>query len=148
MEISDYVSTKPSIFILVIVCLLAACTFNQRTDPSLDEPALQAPEVLITPVAQSPAAGLCGEFDQDTATIVINPDIPDPRCAKVHPHQKLKVINMRGESIQVRIGPFEAQIPDGSSHLFDLPFGEYLAPGVHQLIVSPCCGPEILLTVP
>ena len=76
--------------------------------------------------------------------MTIYPDIPDPRCVKVKADQKLIVANQRGELIRVRFGHLEEQITPGGEALFDLPFGEYLTHGVHRLLVSPCCGGEII----
>ena len=100
---------------------------------------------LSTPVSQEPAAGICASFDAEVIEITINPDIPDPRCARVSPKQKLKVTNATGGQIRVHIGPYEAALEQGDKHTFDTPLGEYLAPGVHLLEVLPCCGPELWL---
>jgi len=141
------------ILLFGISWLLAACGGAESSQPTPQEmpqqaPAIQAPAILATPAADSPAAGICGEFTGELVTITINPDIPDPRCARVMPAQRLVVVNQRGEDIVVRLGQFEVSIPPGNQQLFDLPFGEYLAPGVHQIIVSPCCGAELLLSLP
>jgi hypothetical protein len=77
--------------------------------------------------------------------IRIHADIPDPRCARVTPGQKLKLINATAGQVQVRIGLYEVEIEPVGEHTFDTPFGEYLAPGVHRLQVQPCCGPELWL---
>ena len=51
------------------------------------------PQPLATPYAQEPAAGICASFEGEMVTVSLNPDIPDPRCAKVrrgskaHRHQ-------------------------------------------------------------
>jgi len=136
------------LYLLAIAWLMTACALSPNAEPVPEGTQFQAPEVLATPAAQSPAAGICGEFSGELVTIVINPDIPDPRCARIQPTQKLVVINHRGEVIQVRIGDFEASIQPDSQQLFDLPFGEYLAPGVHLILVSPCCGAELVLGMP
>ena len=114
----------------------------------MDDVQIQAPEVLATPAAESPAAGICAEFSESQVLVTINPDIPDPRCTKIQPSQKLVVENRRQENLRVQIGPFDVLISPGGRHLFDLPFGDYLAPGVHQMIVSPCCGAELWLEIP
>ena len=77
--------------------------------------------------------------------VTINPDIPDPRCSKVRADQELTVINNTQNTLEVSIGSFRASLEPGSETIFDTPFGEYLEPGVHQLLVSPCCGPELWL---
>lgn len=103
------------------------------------------PLLLATPVSQEPAAGICASFDGETVEIRINADIPDPRCTRVTPGQRLKVINATAGRVQVHIGPYDAAIEPGGEHLLDTTFGEYLAPGVHLLQVQPCCGPELWL---
>lgn len=135
------------IFVGLMVLSLsgAGCTLNQEIAPAVEQPLLPTPEELATPASLQPAAGICGAFEGDYVTVTIYPDIPDPRCVKVEADQKLIVANQRGEPIQVRFGHLEAQITPGEETLFDLPFGEYLAPGVHRLMVSPCCGGEIIL---
>jgi hypothetical protein len=100
---------------------------------------------LATPIAQSPAAGICADFAEEVVTVTIHPDITDPRCSFIHPDQILEVINNRDETITIVIGHLEASLAPGESHLFDLPFGEYLAPGVHRIDVQPCCGAELVL---
>ena len=100
---------------------------------------------LATPVAQSPAAGICAEISEDIVIVTINPDIPDPRCSVIHPEQKLEVINHREETLEIKIGQLEATLAPGESHLFDLAFRDYLAPGVHRIEVQPCCGAELVL---
>jgi hypothetical protein len=77
--------------------------------------------------------------------VTLNPDIPDPRCTKVRSDQKLTVINHTQNTLQISIGRFTASLEPGKESIIDTPFGEYLAPGVHQLQVSPCCGPELWL---
>jgi hypothetical protein len=139
---------KPIFLLLCLAWLASACNLAPKPEPTLETVPFLAPEVLATPAALSPAAGICGGFDGELVTITINPDMPNPRCAKIQPLQKLVVVNQRGETIQVRIGPFEETILPGGQQLFDLPFGEYLAPGVHGMIVSPCCGAELLLGMP
>jgi hypothetical protein len=133
---------------LALIGLLAACSQSINAKPIVNGTPIKAPEVLATPAAFQPAAGICGEIEGQSVTVVINPDVPDPRCVRVKPTQKLTVINHRGETIQVQIGPFEATILPNDQQFFDLPFGDYLAPGVHQMVVSPCCGGEIVLDNP
>lgn len=135
---------------LIFLCgwLLSACTLTQQNAPVLEQAPLIAPETLATPAAVQPAAGICAEFEGEIVIMTINPDIPDPRCIKVRPAQKLTVINHRGETLQVRIGPFETTILPEDQYLFDQPFGDYLAPGVHVLDVFPCCGGELVLSQP
>lgn len=120
--------------------------------PNVPEPVDQASESgtstdqtiagkLVTPRADTPAAGICGEMVGQWITMTINPDMPDPRCVVIRPEQMLEVVNHRGETITVSIGNLTAELADGESYRFEVPFGEYLMPGgVHDVSVQPCCG--------
>ena len=142
------IGKHPIYLLVVIVWLLTACTLTQQNPPVLEQAPLQPPETLATPAAMQPAAGICAEFEGDIVTMTINPDIPDPRCIHIRPEQKLTVINHRMETLRVRIGSLETTILPEGQHLFDLPFEDYLAPGVHVLDVFPCCGGELVLSQP
>lgn len=148
---------KHLLALILLGYLLSACNLptqqanapaaeNEDTISSLagapeDTPVLP----LATPIAHSPAAGICARFEGPTVTTTIHPDIPDPRCAFILAEQVLEVVNNRGETLQVKIGHLQAQLDPGQRHKFELPFGEYLAPGVHRIDVQPCCGAELVL---
>lgn len=101
---------------------------------------------LATPHSQEPAAGICGEFEGSLVSISLRPDVPDPRCVRVKPVQYLSIKNETDQRLQVSIAHFRAELDPGEETSFETPFGEYLAPGVHQLITSaPPGGPEIWL---
>lgn len=145
----------------IFVLLIAACTpvgdnlqpapmeTSTQTSPSATQTASsQIPaQPLATPVSQQPAAGICARAEGDIVVITINPDVPDPRCVIIAPDQILKVVNNREEDIQVSLGVFNASIPKGEDSVAELPFGDYLAPGVHVIEVSPCCGASLWLQV-
>jgi hypothetical protein len=142
--------TKPkSMLIMLMFMSLAACTSPTvqpvvtGSTPIVD--ATTTSNALATPYAQQPAAGICASFDSSIVTITINPDIPDPRCAKIKPDQTLAVVNNTQDPLLVTIGKYAASVEPGEKTMFATPFGEYLAPGVHQLQVSPCCGAELWL---
>jgi len=133
----------------VIMIGLSACVqasnvaTSETTAPSIEATSL--PHVLATPYAQEPAAGICAGFDGDVVTITLNVDVPDPRCAKVRPDQTLKVVNNTASPLTMSIGPFKSALLAANSYSVDVPFGDYLLPGVHQLEVLPCCGAELWL---
>ena len=144
--------------IILLLISLAACTESiaepavtrSTVEPAVTESTQTSDATpiafpLATPYAQQPAAGICASFDGTIVTITINPDIPDPRCAKVKTDQTMKVINNTQNQLEIAIGKFAASLKPGEQTTFDTPFGEYLAPGVHQLQVSPCCGSELWL---
>ncbi len=145
--------TRPIKSIMVLGAILAlglaAC---QRATVALTNAAptptiafTTQPNILATPYAQDPAAGICASFEGEVVTITLDPDVPDPRCSKVRPDQKLSVINRTQKTLEVSIGSFTTSLKPGAETQFDTPFGEYLASGVHQLRVSPCCGAELWL---
>jgi hypothetical protein len=141
---------------LLLLILAAACStlepvsLTETPTPVVSPQApsgkeAESPPYLATPHAQSPTAGICGSFNEDYATITIYPDIPDPRCLEIKPEQRLKVTNRTEGKIQVKIGLFQAEIKPNEVYIFDEPVGEYLAPGVHRVQVSPCCSSELML---
>jgi hypothetical protein len=103
------------------------------------------PSYRATPFSQSPAAGICGSMNGDLITVTIYPDIPNPRCVEARPEQRLKVVNQTSGPLHVAIGLFQADIEPDENYTFDKAVGEYLAPGVHLIQVSPCCSPELWL---
>jgi len=113
--------------------------------PSLTMAASTATTKLATPVSQEPAAGICGSVDGAVVEFRIEPGIPDPRCARVRPDQHLKVMNKTDGPLDLVIGTFSFHLEPGDEFTIEVPFGEYLAPGVHLLQVLPCCGPEFWL---
>lgn len=127
-------------FIMGVLLVTSACGWNQALPSAMGTLPAKA-----TPYAESPAAGICGESEGPVVTVTIQPDIPDPRCLVIRPDQRLKVVNRTSGSLQVALGPFLAEIDPGGEYLFDRAFGEYLASGVHQVLVSPCCSPELWL---
>lgn len=100
---------------------------------------------LATPMADTPAAGICGESSGEVVTMTINPDMPDPRCMAVRPDQRLRIINRLQEDVRVLLGQLTATIPPDGEHTLEKTFGEMLLPGVHALETSHCCGGTIWL---
>ena len=130
---------------LTVFLILLSCNFlsSIATGEPLPSSPTDPPVSLATPVASQPAAGICGEAQGTVVTMTINPDIPDPRCVVVYPYQQLRVVNGRGETLEISLGPLTATLEPGAEYTFELPFGQLLLPGVHVLGVSPCCGGEI-----
>jgi hypothetical protein len=98
-----------------------------------------------TPYADTPAAGICAEFEGEIVTMTINPDMPDPRCIIVKPDQRLRVVNNLESEIQASLGSLSSSIVPDDDYTFEKTFGELLLPGVHSLGVTPCCGGSIWL---
>lgn len=88
--------------------------------------------------AESPAAGICTDPPKDEfVTMTIRPDVPDPRCAKARRDQQLVLVNATAAPVQVSLGVFNMTIQPGEEGHLDKALGEYLAPGVHFIQVSP-----------
>jgi len=47
--------------------------------------------------------------------------------------------------LQVSLAGQQASLEPGGEVLFEVPLGQLLAPGVHRIEVSPCCGAELWL---
>lgn len=145
--------------LIISMLVLGACrSVDDELQPTLTEISTKSPPIptqtvsspivaqsLATPISQVPASGICGQAKGDIVVITINPDVPDPRCIIIAPNQFLKVVNNRDEIIQVSLGVFETLIRPGEDSVAEFPFGNYLAPGVHVIEVSPCCGASLWL---
>jgi hypothetical protein len=94
-----------------------------------------------------PLVGTCDASTAAVVELVVNPDVPSPRCVQVTAAQRLQVRNATDEQVTVSLAGLVATIEPGASHVFDRPVGEYLDPGVHQITVSLYgdSGPEIRL---
>jgi hypothetical protein len=101
---------------------------------------------LATPVAGSPAAGICASFDGEVVPVSINVDVPDPRCVRIRPDQRLAIHNQTPDAVEIALGRFSARIEPGQTYTIAQSFGECLAPGVHVLQASSHFGPELWLT--
>ncbi len=108
-------------------------------------PPVVATATLVPADSDAPAAGICAKAEGEWATVQIAPDTPSPRCLKVTREQRLKVINGTAASVQIQLGPFTLELQPGTEGSLEAPFGDYLAPGVHHLMVSPYTGPELWL---
>lgn len=141
------------ISVVLAFCFCSSCTavFPSKAMPPAptSAPGMEATRLPViersTPIAQSPAAGICPVMEGEIVTMNINPDVPDPRCMVVRSEQRLQVVNGREEALTVSLGQAGAEIQPGDSYTFTDPFGDLLLPGVHALLVLPCCGGEIVL---
>jgi hypothetical protein len=50
--------------------------------------------------------------------------------------QRLQVTNRTSDTLDVKLAQFAVHLAPGQTHLFDAPFGTYLAPGVHFVSAS------------
>jgi hypothetical protein len=103
--------------------------------------------MLRPPDSQTPAAGTCAEPTEAVVEVVINPDVPSPRCTRVGRSQQLQVRNATDQEVMVALGNFSATLPPGGTAVSERPFGDYLEPGVHRMFATLYngSGPEIWL---
>jgi len=99
-----------------------------------------------------PASGYCPNTVGALVVITMNPDTPSPRCVVVTGGQHLKVVNpssqfgAAGRTITVSFARFPPrQVAVGATTTFDQNFGSYLAPGVHEVHITPYYSAEIWL---
>jgi hypothetical protein len=95
------------------------------------------PPGLVPADSQTPVAGSCSNSYNGIAEIVLNPDVPSPRCMIVKDTDHLRVENNF---------EFEVTVSDGSGTLFTLKpgandtgmkaIGGYWATGVHRLKIT------------
>jgi len=103
---------------------------------------------LEPPDADLPAAGICAGTDTSVVEVVLNADVPSPRCTEVTADQRLVVRNATTDAVTVTLADFRVTVAPGESELLDRPFGDYLAPGVHRVSTGALyggSGPEIWL---
>jgi hypothetical protein len=107
---------------------------------------------LISADSQTPASGYCPKTVGALVVITMNPDTPSPRCVVVTGGQHLKVVNpsnqfgAAGRTITVSFARFPPrQVAIGATTTFDQTFGSYLAPGVHEVHITPAYSAEIWL---
>ena len=115
----------------------AAAPAPPPTAPASPEPAILPAATAVpksTPVSQEPAAGICAEPDLSLVTMIIYPDIPDPRCIRVSGSQFLQVTNQSGRDLEIGLGPYKALVPNGATYVFGPALGEFLEPGVHPVL--------------
>lgn len=139
---------KPILFAILILALSVTACSKATPSPS-PQKATQTPDTraLAPPDSQEPAAGICSTVSTVGILIRLDADIADPRCVKVRANQTLSVYNNTDKALEVSFaGILQTELAPGAKTSVETPFGDYLAPGVHQLKVSPCCGAEIWLT--
>jgi hypothetical protein len=125
--------------------------------PATSTPASTSPasdHSLVPPDAEQPAAGICEPAIGPLATMLVNPDTSAPRCLTVRAAQRLRVVNrsdhfgQHGRTVTVTFADFPPRtLRVGDATIFNRPFGEYLAPGVHFVYISLYAGGggEVLL---
>lgn len=102
---------------------------------------------LIPAVSSTVTAGVCERAVGPVAVVVINPDIPTPRCQTVAGSQGLEIVNRTGDfgstgkTASIRWDPYPAvSLEPGQAAMFSGQFGAYLAPGDHLVSISVYAG--------
>jgi hypothetical protein len=83
--------------------------------------------------SDTPAAGICEPQEGRNIPLVITVDVPSPRCVRVRPDQLAEVINGTAAEVRFKLAWYEFILQPGETYTFDVPFGVFLAPGVHHL---------------
>jgi hypothetical protein len=148
---------RHNILIVIALMLLASCA-NRPAAPTHPAIPSATPTIAPTPTAAPtsapgtpsptlkppdsdyPAAGICATAQGAFAVVVINPDTPSPRCQHIAADQRLRIINRSGRTSEVRLAHHALTLPPQAEGTIDQPFGDYLAPGVHTLIISTYAG--------
>jgi hypothetical protein len=97
----------------------------------------------VPPDATAPAAGACLRVAGSQVLVLVNPDVPMPRCAIVAAGQHLAVRNNTGEmgqppcTVTLHWADYAPRtLSPGALTSYPQPFGSYLMPGVHRLQAS------------
>jgi len=94
--------------------------------------------------SDTPAAGICSDPPiGQVATFTFGLDTPHPRCGKVLPRQRLRLVNDRPETTTFSFLGERFRLVPGSSITLSPLLGDIWEPGVHRLGLSN--GPEIWL---
>jgi len=91
--------------------------------------------------SDTPAAGICGEVQDDPVTIVLGIDSSGlplaGRCLIVSPSHRIKLVNQSDNSINTNFAGYKIDLSVGGEMLLDKPVNQYLALGVHFLPMGP-----------
>lgn len=102
---------------------------------------------LKQPDSQTPTAPICAPAEGEVATITIEEGVPSPRCIQVVPNQMLELSNQTDQTLTMTFAGLGIRLDAGETDRIEIPFGQYLAPGVHRLPLDYYAGsgPEIWL---
>jgi hypothetical protein len=130
----------------------AASPTSTSSSPSDSPSATRSSGHLVPATSRYPTAGVCGRATGAVLTIRIEPDTPNPRCASVTAHQRLRVVNSTGDYgahahpvtvVWLPGRPFTLR--PGAARTFPRQFGTYLARGVHPLKAGTAYRAEVWL---
>lgn len=77
-----------------------------------------------------------GHVDAATIEVVLQSDVPSPRCVRAQANERLRVLNGTSDEITISLKDRGAQIPPGGSHIYDEPLRSWLVNGAHCLSAS------------
>src|SRR6266508_484612 len=128
---------------------LSSCASSVSVVAAPGLPASVAPiHSLATPDAPLPAAGVCGSpGSAEIVTFTLNIDTPNPRCDKVLPAQRLRVVNATSSTVTFTFDGSDYDLEPRAEQTVDKRFGAIWQPGVYLLHTSLYGGggPEIWL---
>ena len=125
-------------FVLFLsLVVLAACATNPAPFNELAPPDFLAP---TSGVCAGPARG-------GVETLTINADTPAPRCLKIRPTQRLRVLSKIQLPARVRVGGISFNVPAGKATQTDGGIGRYLDVGGHYVSISSYSGNTELVVV-
>jgi hypothetical protein len=92
------------------------------------------PGVKAAPEFVGPgAAGVCTTEKEPVVTVVLEGDVPNPRCTVIHGSQQLRVENHVTQTVHATLGPLAMVLPPGSSLTIKEKFDTFLRPGGHTM---------------
>ncbi|MDH5508587.1 MAG: hypothetical protein OEZ02_15300, partial [Anaerolineae bacterium] len=124
--------------VLGLAALLLACgQFSVVMETAVGN--TEVAPVLATAHSDVPAAGICAPAVGDVVMVNVGPGpdrMPEVRCFQVSGVQRVRFVNRTDGVMEVMFGGFALRLEAGSEGMIDVPFGEYLAAGVHQVSFS------------
>lgn len=149
-ELTTVTTVSKTLALIMFIALpVIGFLYGQKYQSIIDNANVpsQTPQVTLVPTdSQFPVASACSSSTGKVVTITVPPDfVPNPRCAKVTAYQSLEIINKSGQLISSHLGQYKITIPSGQRQSINAQFGSYLAPGVHDIHLSPSSNAEIWL---
>lgn len=146
MRFAPAATLAPTLLLTVLAPALAGC--GQVSAGAAEAPTTSPSAPVLAPADRArPSSGFCGTMPGPVALVEVDPGAPAPRCLVVRPDQRLEVVNStdregnRGGPLTVRFANWPRRVvPLHAGSTFDRPFGQYLAPGVHEVRLSPYQG--------
>jgi hypothetical protein len=133
-------------FCITLLLVAAGCrpARDRPLTPAMAQPSatIAQPAAALKPAdSDTPAAGICADSQYDPVSIVLGSG-PDGmplggRCIVVNTTQRILLINQTGSQVSFQFAGLNIDLPAGGEMLLDKPAGNYLATGVHHLLMAP-----------